>query len=624
VNQNITRRDFIDGVACAIVAGSAGGPLRAAEIGTAAGSYYPPALQGLRGSRAADLAVAHQVRDGAKFVIDDHSVAEEVDCAVVGAGIGGLAAAYFVHQARPRSRVLVLDNHDEFGGHARRNEFQVDGRLLLGYGGSETIQSPRSIWSRQALKVLRELGIDLKRFESAIDTPLYPGLGLSSGLFFAREDFGVDRLLTGDPQRSLPSDIPPALQRGRPVAEFWAEAPLSESQRRSVIELYTDKRNVLPGLTREARIKLLERTSYGDFLVRYWKLDPITMKIFLGRTRDLFALSADQVPALWAAGCDLPGFQGLDLGGGNELSYEFEPYIHHFPDGNASIARLFVRKLIAAAAPGSTMEDIVTTRVAYEELDRPANPVRIRLSSTVVKLRNRDNGVDLLYIGSEGARRVRCKRVIYAGYGTMFRYLCDEAPASQRETMAACVRLPLVYATVALRNWQAFVRVGVHNVVNPTGFYSVMKLDYPVSLGSYRFARSPDEPIVLHLSHIPQPPAPMADRRASARAARAVLYQRPFSDFENAIRDEVTRVAGPGGFSADRDIAAITVNRWGHGYAYDLDELSDPGRTRASLEAAAAPVGRISIGGSDAAWDAYAHSAIDESHRAAREALTGL
>ncbi|HUI60556.1 MAG TPA: NAD(P)-binding protein, partial [Steroidobacteraceae bacterium] len=602
MNQNITRRDFIDGVACAIVAGTAGPALAVAEGAPA----YPPALNGLRGSRAADFAVAHRVRDGAQFSIDDHPVAQEVDCAVVGAGIGGLAAAYFVHQARPRSRVLVLDNHDDFGGHARRNEFQVDGRLLIGYGGSESIQSPHSLWSPQALHTLKELGIDLKRFESAIDTPLYPGLGLSCGLFFAREDFGVDRLVTGDPQRSLPSDIPPQLHHGRPVAEFWADCPLSEAQRRSAIELYTEKRNVLPGLTRAARVKLLERTSYADFLTRYWELDPATLKIFLGRTRDLFALSADQVPALWAAACDLPGFQGLDLGRGPEMSYEYEPYIHHFPDGNASIARLFVRRLVPAAAPGSTMEDIVTTRVLYEELDRPANPVRIRLSCTVVKLRNRGNGVDLLYVGPDGARRIRCRRVIYTAYGTMFRYLCDEAPASQRDTMAACVRLPLVYTTVALRNWQSFVRVGVHNVVNPTGFFSVMKLDYPVSLGSYRFAHSPDEPILLHLSHIPQPPAPVADRRASIRAARGVLYQRPFSDFENAIRDEVTRVAGPGGFNADRDIAAITVNRWGHGYAYDLDALSDPDRTRASLEAAAAPVGRISLGGSDAAWDAYA------------------
>jgi spermidine dehydrogenase len=615
--SKITRRDFIDGVACSVAAGMAYPNL----VRGAPAAAYPPALTGFRGSREADYAVAHALKDGAKYRIDDYAVSEELDCAVVGAGIGGLSSAYFLHKARPSSRILILENHDDFGGHARRNEFDVDGRRLIGYGGSESMQSPKSGWSRTALGLLADLGVHIDRFERAIDTNLYPGLGLSSGLMFAREAFGTDKLVTGDPQRNLPSDIPARLHRGRPIADFAADCPLSAEERRKLIELYTARRDVLPGASARERLAMLESISYAEFLRKYWDIDATTLKIFLGRTLDLFALSADFVPAAAAASCALPGFQGLDIAAEDDEISNTEPYIYHFPDGNASIARLLVRKLCPHSAGGSTMEDIVTARFNYDELDRPGAAVRLRLGSTVVQLRNRESGVDLLYLKGGEAHRIRCRNVIYAGYDAMLPYICAEIPPLQRESLASCIRAPLVYVNVAVRNWRPWVVRGVHYIFNPTGFYSVMKLDYPVRLGRYRCAHNPNEPIVLHLVHIPQPPHPMPDRRATLKAARQVLYGRPFSDFESALRDELGRALGAGGFDAERDISAITVNRWGHGYAYDLDKLSDPTRGQEFAAASRARLGRISIAGSDAAWTAYAHAAIDEAYRASREVL---
>ena len=615
--SKITRRDFIDGVACSVIAGAVYPNL----VHGASSAPYPPALTGFRGSREPDYAAAHALRDGAKYRIDDYPVSEEVDLAVVGAGIGGLSSAYFVHKARPASRILILDNHDDFGGHARRNEFEVDGRLLIGYGGSESMQSPKTGWSRTALGLVAELGVRIDRFERAMDTNLYPGLGLSSGLMFARETFGVDKLVTGDPQRNLPSDIPARLHHGRPIAAFAADCPLSQDERRKLIDLYTSRREVLPGGSARERLALLESISYAEFLRKYWELDATTLKMFLGRTLDLFALPANFVPAASAASCALPGFQGLDIAREEDDISNTEPYIHHFPDGNASIARLLVRKLCPHAASGSTMEDIVTARFDYGQLDLPGAAVRLRLSSTVVQLRNREGGVDLLYVNGGKARRIRCRDVIYSGYDAMLPYVCAEIPPLQRESLSSCIRAPLVYVNVAVRNWRPWVARGVHYIFNPTGFYSVMKLDYPVSLGRYHCSHDPNEPIVLHLVHIPQPLSPVPDRRASLRAARQVLYGRPFSDFENALRDQLGRALGPGGFDAERDISAITVNRWGHGYAYDLDKLSDPTRSPEFAAASGARLGRISVAGSDSAWTAYAHAAIDEAYRASREVL---
>jgi spermidine dehydrogenase len=535
--------------------------------------------------------------------------------------MSGLAAAYFFRKKLPESKVLILDNCDDFGGHARRNEFHVDGRLLIGYGGSESIQSPRSYWSPTALGLLADLGVHLDRFAKDIDTPLYPGLGLSSGVFFPREIYGKDTLVTGDPQRSLPTDIPAELHRGRPIAQFAADCPLSDAARRDLVRLYTDTRDVMPGMDVSAKIETLYGISYTEFLKKYWNMDPEVVRLFDFRPIDLFAVPGRLIPALYTAGSGYPGFQGLGLPAGKDLEAELEPYIYHFPDGNASIARLLVRRLMPQVAPGTSMDDIVTAKFDYAQLDRERSPVRLRLNSTVVQLRNAKGGVDVLYSRAGAVRRIRCKKAIYAGFYAMMPYLCPDVPAAQRSALAQGVRSPLVYITVAVRNWRPWVNRGVHFINNPMGFYSIAKLDYPVSLGKYHFAKTPDEPILIHLSHTPHAPQPLADRRAEVRAARQVLYTTPFSEYESALRDELTRMLGPGGFDADRDIAAITINRWGHGYACDIDPLTDPDASENLKAVARAAIGNISVAGSDAAWTPYAHAAIDEAHRASAEVL---
>jgi spermidine dehydrogenase len=612
----ITRREFIDGFACAVAAAAL-----PASAGVRAGGY-PPGLTGLRGSRPEDLAVAHGVRDGTRYKLADYGIEEHVELAVVGAGLGGLTAAYRYQRERPRARILILDNHDDFGGHARRNEFSVDGRLLIGYGGSESIQSPFTQWPSGALGELKSLGISIERLGAALDGELYPGRGLSSGLLFQRETFGVDKLVTGDPQRSLPTDVPAARHHARPIGDFVADFPLSAPQKEILVALYESRRDVLKGKTRAQKRELLRHVSYLEFLRRYWGLDETSLKLFRGRTFDLFAAPADTIAALDAADCEYPGLAGLKLGAPGEMGYEREPYIYHFPDGNAGIARMLVRALVPGVAPGRSMEDSVTAPFDYGRLDSDANPARIRLASTVVHLANAGaEGVDLLYLRAGTVHRVRAKRAIYSGYETMLPYICPELGTAQREAVAACVKAPLVYVNVVLRNWQAFVRQGVHNINNPAGFYPVFKLDYPVSLGDYRCAQSPEEPIVVHMVHIPRAPGLLPDRRLMLRAARGVLYGMEFSEFEAHAREELTRALGPGGFDAERDIAAITVNRWGHGYAYDINMLYDAPEDRALMRRGRQPIGRIGIAGSDAAWSAYAHDAIETGRLAALNAL---
>lgn len=616
--DQITRRDFLDGFALGIAASL----LPGSPLASAAAPPYPPALTGWRGSTPPTFEVAHEVFYGKRYALDRQAIDEHYDLVVIGAGIGGLAAAHYFRTARPGARILLLDNHDDFGGHARRNEFTVDGRLLIGYGGSEAIQSPETLWSKGARRLLADIGVDIRRFEAAFNRSLYPGLGLSRGLFFMREAFGVDKLVRGDPTPMVDDDIPPGRLNARSPAEFIADFPLPAEQQQKLLALYTERRDVFAGRSAAEKVALLNTISYRDFIMRHWGLNDQAADSFQGRSRDFFAIGIDGLPAYNAMETGYPGFQGMALTpDAGSLATMNEPYIYHFPDGNASLARLLVRALVPAAAPGRTMADVVTARFDYSQLDQRRAPVRLRLSSTVVAIRNSGAGVDIGYVRGGQLHRVQARQAIYAGYASMLPYICAEIGQGQREALAAGVKAPIAYVTVAVRNWQPWVRLGVHEITNPKGFFSRLKLDYPVSLGNYRSPDRPDQPILLHLVHVPSPPVLGLDQRSAWRAGRGLLQATSFADFEARVRDELTRMLGPGGFDAGRDIAAITVNRWGHGYAYSFNTLYDAVQDPPLYEIARRRVGRLAIAGSDAAWSAYAHAAIDEARRAAQELL---
>jgi spermidine dehydrogenase len=315
------------------------------------------------------------------------------------------------------------------------------------------------------------------------------------------------------------------------------------------------------------------------------------------------------------------GFQGLGL---PEPGKE-EPYIFHFPDGNASIARLLVRSLIPEAIPGSTMEDVVTAKADYSKLDEAAGAVRIRLNSTVVHAQHTkaDKEVQVEYVRGGKLQTVAAKNCVLACYNGMIPYLCPELPEKQKKALSYLVKMPLVYSHVALRNWTSFAKLNVHHIVAPGGYHTYTALDFPVSLGQYRFPSNPEEPAVLFMLRTPcKPGLPQRDQN---RAGRAELLQTPFSKFERNIRDQLGRMLGGAAFDPAKDIEGITVNRWAHGYAFTPNPLFDPdwkeeekpwviGRKR---------FGKIAIANSDAGASAYTDVAIDQAWRAVGELLHG-
>ncbi len=612
MTTGITRRDFMNGIAIAVVGAASIDLSRTHAADASTAQTYPPGRDGLRGSHAGSFEAAHRLRDGSPFDISQAALAERYDLVVVGAGISGLAAAHFYRQRRPNSSVLILDTNDDFGGHAKRNEFVVDGQTLISYGGTQSIDSPARKWDGIAKGLLKDLGIDVRRFDKAFDHDFYARWNLSQGVFFKKEVFGVDRLVrrpfgTWQELDEVPHD-------SQALRAYLDQFPLGQKARTQLFEMIWSDRDVLPGKTRQQRLAVLEHMSYRDFIEQYWNADDEVLKFLQTRTHELWAVGIDAVPA--SETLTLPGLKAQRAALGAEPE---EPYIYHFPDGNASIARMLVRKLIPGSAPGHTMDDIVLARFDYGQIDLPGQPVRIRLNSTAVDVRNAAAGVEIAYVNSGKVTRVAAGDCVLACYHAMIPYIASEASAEQRTALHDNVRAPLVYVNVAVRNWHPWHKLGVAYIDNPGGTYSAA-LDYPVSLDGYRFTPDPSKPTCLHLMHAPTAPNQGLNMREQYRAGRARLYAMSFADFEREIRDELGRMLGSAGFDFDRDVTAITVNRWPHGYAYTPTPLyDDPAHQTRIAREARQRFGRIAIAGSDSGWDAYTHVAIDQAHRAVAE-----
>jgi spermidine dehydrogenase len=352
------------------------------------------------------------------------------------------------------------------------------------------------------------------------------------------------------------------------------------------------------------------------------------------RTHGLFGVGIDGVAALDCWGLRFPGFQGMTLAPGpyrrmgftamGEATPEKEPYHFHFPDGNASIARALVRALIPDAATGHTAEDIVTARFDYSKLDRRTSPVRIRLSSTAVRVGHAGDPtsareVEISYAREKKVYNVRAKGTVLACWNMMIPYLCPELPDTQKEALKYGAKVPLVYSVVAAKNWKAFEKLGIQRVSCPGMYHTGVGLDQAISIGDYKCSQRPDEPILLRMTRTPCMPG--LSERDQHKVGRGELLTTSFETFERNIRDQLSRVLSAGGFDPARDIEAITVNRWPHGYAYEYNPLWDPDwpEGQRPCDIARRRFGRIAIANSDAAAAAYTDQAIDQAYRAVRE-----
>jgi len=622
---DIKRRDFCQGLAMSAVglATTMGMPTYARNNlskNIENNFAYPPALTGMRGAHLGSFEVAHQLgQQNRKWPTPSQQTDKQYDLVVVGAGISGLSAAYFFQKKYGKEKkVLVLDNHDDFGGHAKRNEFESNGNRLLGYGGSESIDAP-SGHSKVVKNLFRDLAIDTDEFYKAFDDTFYTANGLGNGLYFNKKDFGHDRLIKDDLLA-----MPFVENAGNKLRQQILQYPISENAQKELFHLLTSSQDYLKGKSNVEKISFLEKISYRQYLTQEVGVSEEVADLFQRTMADLTGVEADSVPAIYFYNNDYPGFHGLNLRHQGEHTSE-EPYIFHFPDGNASIARLLVRELIPEVAAGDSMQDVVTTKFDYAQLDKIQHAARIRLNSTVVDTQNNgDNGtVDITYVRGDSVERVNASKVVLACYNQVIPYLCPSIPEKQKRALDFQEKVPLLYTNVVIKNWRAFKRAGVSEFYcpGPDVFYQNVFLDFPVSLGDYQFSKNPDKPIVVVMWRTPTGLGRGRNAREQYRQNRYEMLGLSFADIETKVREQLQSMLGAYGFDHFKDIDAITVNRWPHGYAYEYNSLFDPDwpEGEAPHFAARQPLGNIHIANSDSEALAYVNGAIDAAYRAVNE-----
>jgi spermidine dehydrogenase len=641
MGRKISRRDFLNGAVGSLVAGAALAPGCSlpssapppGPVGTAGTpvdpAAYPPSRLGPRGSHpgsfevALEMALEKRTDWGPAAEPDPH----EYDLVVVGAGVSGLAAAFFYREQHPGARVLLLENHDDFGGHAKRNEFEWNGRTILGYGGSQSLEAPSS-YSDVAKGLLAQIGVEKTRLKAAYDQGFFRRNGLAGGFYFDRATYGTDRLVRTD--FIDPSLFLPVAASGVAAEDAIEQMPLSEPAQRELHRLINASKDRLPDHSLFCEPGYLRTISYRDFLTKHLGIEqPEVIALLQDVPSGYYGHGIDVVPAYDALGFGMPGLGSTSLGNFEGLirraiSFALEPYLYHFPDGNASVARLLVRRLIPGVAYGTTMEEVVTASFDYSALDRADSDVRLRLDSTVVRVEHDGDPrtaehVGVTYMRAGRTERVRARRVVLACYNIVVPYLCPELPDAQKEALRSLVKIPLIYTNVLLRSWHAFRQLGLALAHCPGSWHRLAMLDFPVNLGDYRFSHDPDEPIVLHMSRSLTRPGPPP--RDQSRAGRYELLGTPFETIEREIRTHLGGMLGAGGFDPARDIEAIAVNRWPHGYALAPYSLFDPeyGAGEAPHEIGRQRFGRIAIANSDAGARAYLDAAIDQAWRAVGE-----
>lgn len=637
--SDITRRDFLNGVAVGVagaafadfpLAGAVRQPAGVANAPVDASSqslpvYYPPRLQGMRGSNDGSFKVAHALAFGDQDDWGDarHPDAEPYDLVIVGAGLSGLAATHFYRKRRPGARVLLLDAHDDFGGHARRVEFDVDGRLLVCTGGSFNVIDYGI--SEQVMELFADFGIDMDALEAAYDGGFYERHGLGYVTYFDKATYGEDHVARGTLGGSAMGATRETL-----TAEQIGGLPLPAEAKGQLVRLLSLNEDRTAASV-FGEFEFLSRITYQQLLVEHLGVTDPTLLQMLRKVPATTGLWGDSVTALDALLDGAPGLGGTSLsflrwGWVKKLisRYAYGP-TRRFPDGNASIVRLMVRRLVPGVSPPSSdMADVVTAPFDYGGLDRPGSEVRIRLNSTVVRAAHEgDDGVSVTYVRDGVAERVAAKHCVLACWNNVIPHLCPDLPEQQASALRSIIKVPIIGTSVALRDWRPLKNAGIAGGFCPGSFHTHFGIDWPTNLGGYRFPESPDEPIVLILSHTPEATGD-PNPRARGKEGRRRLLGTPFETFEQEVRRHLTGMLGPYGFDADRDIAGITVSRWAHGYTFPASPAFEPHYEEGQYphEVGRKTFGRIGIANNDAGALPLLQPSVDQAWRAVDELLS--
>ena len=635
MDTKITRRDLLNG----IVIGAGGSFLQAYSgraVGNPAGtagfepnampSYYPPTLTGMRGSHDGSYEVAHALAWQGQKPKTYETLDEHYDLVVVGAGMSGLAAAWYYRKTvGPETRILILDNHDDFGGHAKRNEFHYKDRMLLSLGGAQNLESPSS-YSDAAGSLMIDIGIDEQAIaQMDANTP---------------DNFVLGGKLNADVGLTVPEKDQHLTLGGHWLKFFHGRGdyqsavgklPIPDDQKETLIAFFGGDKDFLDDLSLTEKWDYVNSVSYNQFLFDRVGLSKETIPILNAHLVILNGPSGWNHTVLEAIMAGSPGLRAMGWLAdfvdsiAALLLDDIAGEIRMFPDGNASVARLLVQKLIPVVAPDMKgFEDVAVTRFDYAALDQEGQAVRIRLNSTAVGVKEVGDQVQVDYVQHDKPLRITASHCVLACYNNLIPHLCPEMSDAQKEGLRYGVRVPFVYANVLLDNGRAFSKLGVTITQCPYDPFQWVSAAPTMTSGGYEPPRSPDDPMVVFMMGSPTPAdGQEGTTRDLLRVGRHKIYATTFDEYEEEIREQLQAMLGRFGFDHETDIKAITVNRIPHGYAYWYQGLDDPEweEGQAPHEIGRQQFGRISIANSDSEVTPLMNAAFDAAYRAIEEQI---
>src|SRR5229473_7785902 len=566
------------------------------------------------GNTLAVLQSGHTIRDGAydprpRNVID---TGETYDCVVVGGGISGLAAAlFFRRQCGSGAKCLILENHPIFGGEAKQNEFLVDGKRLIAHQGSAIyqLQYPHSFLARFYDSIgLKTPKLTYQKWagpqpEMPLSRTPYEAAGLEHGQygFWFGAKFGQK----------------PGLWLIDPLCKSLQGAPISDTIRSEWLRYL--KGEPLPGS------KFEHPKVEGDASSRY--LDSITLE---QHYMERFGLSRDTVRTF------LSPIEGGGSGLGPDALSAYSDYAYEmlhplteegsrdqmFPGGNTTIARLIVKNLIPGALDGpETVKAVTANNINFAALDTPQTNARVRLSSTAISVQHdrepdKSNFVVISYLKNGQIYRVKARSAVLAGGSWTTKHIVQDLPVSHRRAYAEFYRSPCMMANVAVRNWRFLYKMGMSGCrwFEGTGNYMEVRRLATVGVGDPKIG--PDSPIVLSLKVLFSYPGHSTEEQGNL--GREELLATAFRDYERRIREQLTEMFAASGFDAQRDIAGIILNRWGHAYLSPQPGFffGREGRPAPRETLRNAPFGRIAFANTDLAGAMDHRYSILEARRA--------
>ena len=535
---------------------------------------------------------------------------------IVGGGISGLAAALcFRQQAGPGKNCLVLENHPIFGGEAKQNEFEVDGKRLFAHQGSAIyfVPYPHSFIGR----FYDSIGLTAPKLEyqnwggagpaMAIGRTPYESAGLGRGQygFWFGAKFGQK---TG-------------MWLIDPLGKQMQGAPVGEKARQELQRFFSG-----------AEVKKFEPPKYeGDAISR--RLDSISIEQHL---MERYALSADTVRTFlspvegggWGLGPDaLSAFADyapdllhpLDDGSGESVQM--------FPSGNTTIARLLVRTLIPTSMEGpQTIEGVTRNVVQFSALDVADSPARIRLDATAISVRHdgesgKAPSLSIAYAKGGKLYRVKARSAVMAGGSWTTKHIVEDLPADHRSAYAQFYRSPCMMINVALRNWRFMHKMGITGCRWFEGVGNYMDVRRQAVLGGNETTITPDSPVVLTVKVLYAYPGLAVEEQG--HRGRGEMLTTSFREYEERLREQFTTMFGGFGFDANRDIAGIVLNRWGHAYVNPWPGFffGKDGKPAPREVLRSAPFGRIAFANTDLAGAMDHRFSILEASRAVGQLL---